>query len=229
MVRSAGAFPSCPSPAAGPLTGIWRRRRDVRSKSFGRKKGADHEGRAQKPKDEQIALFIEQAEAVAATTQRLADLDEVPKAVSDYLRGANLPSELKIAPHTDLTGLDWAEDTPSLTVTPGIAEEADQVALTRAFGGVAETGTLALASGPESPTTLNFLPENNIVVLRESDLFAAYEEVFDKLRATFGEGEMPRTLNFITGPSRTADIEQTIQLGAHGPRRLHILIVKDDG
>ena len=155
--------------------------------------------------------------------------EEVPEAVADYLRANNLPSELKLAPHADLTDLDWGEKTPSLEIRQGPAEEPDQVALTRAFGGVAETGTLALASGPESPTTLNFLPENNVVVLRESALGGTYEEIFEKLRANLGDGQMPRTLNFITGPSRTADIEQTIQLGAHGPRRLHILIVKDDG
>lgn len=185
--------------------------------------------RGQKPLAERVALFIEQAEGVAATTQRLSDLSEVPNAVSDYLRSANLASELRMAPHPDLQGLPWAEDAPSLTIAEGAADAADQVSLTRALGGVAETGTLALASGPDSPTTLNFLPENNIVVLRESDLVGGYEEIFDKLRDRLGEGVMPRTLNFITGPSRTADIEQTIQLGAHGPRRLHILIVKDDG
>ena len=100
--------------------------------------------RADKPKDAQIEIFIEQAEAVAATTQRLNSLDEAPEALAEYLRGANLPSEVKLAPHDDLTGLDWAGKTPSLSVTPGIAEEPDQVALTRALGGVAETGPLAL-------------------------------------------------------------------------------------
>ena len=65
------------------------------------------------------------------------------------------------------------------------------------------------------------------MVLQESDVVAGYEEVWTKLRAQFGKGGMPRTVNTITGPSRTGDIEQAIELGAHGPRRMHILVVRD--
>ena len=90
---------------------------------------------------------------------------------------------------------------------------------------MAETGTLALASGPAAPTTLNLLPDTHIVVLPSSAVVGALEEVWTQLRARFGEGAMPRTVNFITGPSRSADIEQKLQMGAHGPRRLHILLV----
>jgi L-lactate dehydrogenase complex protein LldG len=53
---------------------------------------------------------------------------------------------------------------------------------------------------------------------------AAYEDGWDRLREG---GGMPRAINFITGPSRTGDIEQRIELGAHGPRRLHIILVDD--
>ena len=80
-------------------------------------------------------------------------------------------------------------------------------------------------SGADNPTTLNFLPETHIVVLESGDLVGTYEEVWTRLREKFGEGEMPRTVNMITGPSRTADIEQTLELGAHGPRRLHVIIL----
>ena len=94
-----------------------------------------------------------------------------------------------------------------------------------AFAGIAETGTLALVSGPDNPTTLNFLPDNHIVLLPREAIEADYESVFAKVRSVYGKGEAPRTLNFITGPSRSADIEQTLLLGAHGPRRLHIVVV----
>ena len=85
-----------------------------------------------------------------------------------------------------------------------------------------------LASGPAAPTTLNFLPENHIVVLKASQVVGPYEDAWDRLRAANGEGRLPRTVNFITGPSRTGDIEQTIQMGAHGPRRLHVILVEDE-
>jgi L-lactate dehydrogenase complex protein LldG len=89
----------------------------------------------------------------------------------------------------------------------------------------AETGTLLLVSGADNPTTLNFLPEAHTVLIAASDIVGSYEEAFDRLRAIHGEGYLPRTVNLISGPSRTADIEQTIVRGAHGPSRLHVLIL----
>ena len=84
---------------------------------------------------------------------------------------------------------------------------------------------MALVSGPDNPTTLNFLPETHIVVVEAEKILGDYETFWQDLRAAYGAGAMPRTVNFITGPSRSADIEQTLLLGAHGPRALHILIV----
>ena len=85
-----------------------------------------------------------------------------------------------------------------------------------------------LLAGPEGPTTLNFLPENHVVVLKKSELVGAYEDAWDRLRDAVGpDGLLSRVVNMITGPSRTGDIEQTIELGAHGPLRLHILLVDD--
>jgi L-lactate dehydrogenase complex protein LldG len=84
---------------------------------------------------------------------------------------------------------------------------------------------LFLLSGPDNPTTLNFLPEAHIVLIEAADIAGCYEEAFDRLRAIYGEGNLPRSVNLISGPSRTADIEQTIVRGAHGPRRLLVLIL----
>ena len=116
-----------------------------------------------------------------------------------------------------------------LSMRRGRAEDADQVSLTSAAFGFAETGTLMMASGAHHPSTLNFMPETHIVVLPADRILGAYEEGWQKLRENAdAEGRfMPRTVNMITGPSRTADIEQRMQLGAHGPRRLHIVIVGD--
>jgi len=97
--------------------------------------------------------------------------------------------------------------------------------LTTAFAAIAETGTLMLLSGPHGPTTLNFLPSTHVVVLFESQVTGAYEDAWDLLRAL---PDMPRTVNLITGPSRTGDIEQTIYLGAHGPLNLHVVLVARD-
>jgi L-lactate dehydrogenase complex protein LldG len=117
------------------------------------------------------------------------------------------------------------EKTPALERLSGPANGDDLVSVSRAQTGAAETGTLFLTSGPENPTTLNFLPETHIAVIRADDLVGSYEEAWNRLRAKYGEGELPRTVNLISGPSRTADIEQTMVMGAHGPRRLHVIIV----
>lgn len=172
-----------------------------------------------------LDLFADQAAAVDATVARVSALDEVPAAVADYLRSENLPTSLKMAPDPKLDACSW-DKAPMLEIAYGKAEPEDQVTVTGAFAGIAESGTLMLASGPESPTTLNFLPDTHIVVLRASEMVGAYEEAWDRLRAT---GRMPRAVNFITGPSRSGDIEQTLHLGAHGPRRLHIILVEEDG
>ncbi len=179
----------------------------------------------------QLDLFQSQAEAVDASVARLDGLADVPQAVADYLKRHNLPATLRLAPDPELEGLDWAGTAPLLSVASGRAEPQDATSLTPAFAGIAETGTLMLHSGPagsgRGPTTLNFLPETHIVVLRGSQVVGAYEEAWDRVRAVYGPGALPRSVNFITGPSRTGDIEQTLQLGAHGPRRLHILLVED--
>ena len=106
----------------------------------------------------------------------------------------------------------------------GRAEPSDKACLSRAIVAAAETGTLFLVSGADNPTTLNFLPEFHMVLVKASDIVGSYEEAWDRLRKIYGERTLPRTVNMISGPSRTADIEQTIVRGAHGPRRLYVLI-----
>ncbi|MBL6930384.1 MAG: lactate utilization protein [Rhodospirillales bacterium] len=180
--------------------------------------------RGQGENEVQTALFIAEAERVNATTERLDGLEQVGEAVLRYLASHNLPGSVKVAPHPLLENVDWSKH-PTLDVARGRAEDSDQASLSVARAGVAETGTLVLHSGPECPTTLNFLPDNHIVLLPQSQLVGAYEEAWEMLRGD--SNAMPRTVNWVTGPSRSADIEQTLLLGAHGPRRLHILIIND--
>lgn len=180
--------------------------------------------------DQQVALFCKEAEKVNASILSVSSYDDIPGAVSEYLRQNQLPAQIKIAPNPRLKNLDWAGKT-SLIVNDGRADGDDPVSLSHAIGGVAETGTLVLTSGPESPTSLNFLPLDHIVVVRSADIAGNYEALWDRIRLTAADngspGKLPRTVNWITGPSRTADIEQTLLLGAHGPQRLHIIMVED--
>jgi L-lactate dehydrogenase complex protein LldG len=171
-----------------------------------------------------VVRFIDEAERVNATTERIASPFDVPRLLRAYLQGTNLPAAVKVAPDPELAAINWEQE-PLLQVTKGKASEHDAVSFTGCFAGVAETGTLMLLSGAERPTTLNFLPDVHVVLLPAERIVGSYEEAWARLRARLGAGVMPRVVNWITGPSRTADIEQTLLLGAHGPRRLHIIIV----
>ena len=183
--------------------------------------------RAQIDPAAQRKLFADMAISVSATVQALRGVSEIPAATADFLAQHNLPSRVKLTPDPLLKTIAW-QDQPSLSVATGVAEEADTASLAVAVAGVAETGTLVMLSGPEGPTTNNFLPENHLVVLPVDRVVGAYEEVWQQLRGDTADGLfMPRTVNWITGPSRSGDIEQQIQLGVHGPRRLHILMVED--
>ena len=174
---------------------------------------------------DQVALFTDMAEAVQASVVRVPDDADVPNAVTVYLAQNNLPSDMVMAPDAALDRYPWATR-PMLNMRRGHAIDTDQVSVTGADMAFAETGTLMLTSDATRPSTLNFLPENHIVVLRAEQITGAYEEGWRHLRADGEDGAfMPRTVNLITGPSRTGDIEQCLQLGAHGPRRLHIIIV----
>ena len=173
-------------------------------------------------------LFTQMAEGVQASVVELSSLQDVPGAIADYLAAHNLPSKLKLADHETLNSIDW-QKRPTLSISKGASAGDDLVSLSMAFSGIGETGSLMMLSGPDGPTTLNFLPESHLVVLKKSDLVGSYEESWDRLRVRQKKngGDLPRTVNFITGPSRTGDIEQTILLGAHGPHRLHIMLVDD--
>jgi L-lactate dehydrogenase complex protein LldG len=170
-----------------------------------------------------VDLFVAMAEEVQATVARVASPAAVPEEVARYLAAENLPAELILAPDPSLDQMPWSER-PLLRIRRGRAEASDAVSLTPCNAAIAETGTLMLSSGAATPTTLNFLPDTHIVVVHGNQVVATYEDGWDRLRSG---GMMPRAINFITGPSRTGDIEQRIELGAHGPRRLHIILVDD--
>lgn len=166
------------------------------------------------------AAFAARLEAMAATWEGVDSFDRVPVAVLAYLERQALPAAVVVTGDPVMRSLEWPTE---MAVAQRAALDEDRVSVTSALAGVAETGTLLLASSARTPTTLNFLPEHHIVVLHAAAIVPHLEDLWPIVRA-LPDG-IPRSLNLITGPSRTADVEQTIQLGAHGPRRLHLLLV----
>jgi L-lactate dehydrogenase complex protein LldG len=180
--------------------------------------------RAQREAPERLELFRRMVELAAGTVEEIARADDVPAAISAFLRAHNLPSAVRRGDDPRLAAMPWARER-TLTVATGRSDGSDLVAVSHAFGAAAETGTLMLTSGPDNPTTLNFLPDTHIVVVHANDVAGDYETLWRRLREARRDGTMPRVVNWITGPSRSADIEQTLILGAHGPRRLHVIVV----
>ncbi len=183
----------------------------------------------ERAKGEHAALldrFVKMAEEALATVARVASAGEAPGAVAGYLRHESLPPELVMAPDGWLDSIPWSDE-PELSIRRGPAEPSDGVSVTSAFAGIAETGTLMVLSGASTPNTLYFLPETHIVVLAGGRIVGAYEDAWARLRKRLKQADaaLPRAVTLITGPSRTGDIEKTIQIGVHGPRRLHIIVI----
>jgi len=167
---------------------------------------------------EVIDELIERMQAVNMSVTRLKSVADVVPAVNAYLTEQGINGDISVSP--SLQSLEWDS---SVSFGPATAHESASV--TSCFAAIAETGSVVTMSGPETPATLNFLPDTHIVVLYESQVVNYMEDVWSKMRQV---NAIPRALNLITGPSRTADIEQQIELGAHGPRSMHILLLAQD-
>jgi L-lactate dehydrogenase complex protein LldG len=206
------------------VSGGERTRRQIVAERLGQAPKGIIPARGQVAGEELVEVFRTQAEAALATVHTVETAAEVPQAVAGFLRNHNLPAAVRIGEDLRLKAMPWSET--ALEVSHGVSDGSHLNGVSHAFGGVAETGTIVMVSGPENPSTLNFLPDNHIVIVSAKDIVGDYEAVLGRVRAAYGKGSMPRTVNLITGPSRSADIEQTLLLGAHGPRRLHLVVVK---
>jgi L-lactate dehydrogenase complex protein LldG len=167
-----------------------------------------------------VARFVARAELSSSTVECIDRMEEAPAAVARYLAAHGLPRAAVAWPR--LSGLDWAG--AGLDVAGRSANGDDLVGITGVFCAVAETGSLVVLSGPDTPASASLLPETHIAVVPAARIVAGMEEAWQLLRAECGE--LPRAVNFISGPSRTGDIEQTLVLGAHGPYRVHIVVVR---
>lgn len=168
-----------------------------------------------------VARFKEKSEVQSSTVEEVTTLAAVPAAVGRYLSLHELPTQAVCWP--EFRDLAWRE--ARLDVASRRVSGSDLVGITGCFCAVAETGSLMLCSSPETPAALSLLPETHIAIVPAGRIVAGMEEAWGLVRGELPE--LPRALNFISGPSRTGDIEQTIVLGAHGPYRVHIIIVRN--
>jgi L-lactate dehydrogenase complex protein LldG len=166
-----------------------------------------------------LARFREKSEALSTSVDIVAEWSSVPAAVARYLKDGGLPMQVVGWPL--VSGHEWANS--GIAFAGRGAVDADLVGITGCYCAIAETGTLMLLSGVDTPGSVSLLPETHIAVLAASRIVAGMEEAWNLARTELGS--LPRAVNFISGPSRTGDIEQTIVLGAHGPYRVHVVVV----
>lgn len=171
-----------------------------------------------------LACFKTELERQLATVVEVSTPSDVAGAIAEYLTANNQPRRLRHGGDPLLAAIDFNASTALETAT-GPAAKDDTAGLSVAFAGIAETGTMAILSGPENPVTLSFLPDTHAIVVPRSRLVGSYEDAFELLRKERSTALMPRTLNLISGPSRTADIGGRIVIGAHGPRRLLAIVL----
>jgi len=169
--------------------------------------------------DDVIARFRTRAETMQTTTDIVETMQAAPAAAARFLKAGGLPLTGCVWPQ--LAHLDWRGAGFNLQAREATGE--DLVGVTGAFAGIAETGTLMVVSGPDTPANVSLLPETHIAIVPTERIVKHMEDAWDLARAEFGQ--LPRAVNFISGPSRTGDIEQVIILGAHGPYRVHLILV----
>jgi len=188
-----------------------------------------------------VGHFIRRATDMQSSVERIADRGAIAPAVARYLASLDLAPELASqpalgappsalrAPSSSKSGVCWPEFADLDWGAVGLSVEArpttgdDRLGITGTFCAIAETGTLVVLTGADTPTATTLLPDTHVAVVRADRIVSGMEEAFDLVRRE--RGRLPRAVNLISGPSRTGDIEQTIVLGAHGPFRVHILVL----
>jgi len=170
-----------------------------------------------------VERLIERASTLSTTVDTVETLASVPSAVKRYLEAHQLPTNAVVWP--DLPALDWVG--AGIEVEARKAKGDDLVGITGTYCAVAETGTLLLLSGARTPASTSLVPETHIAIVPIGRIVKSMEDAWALLRAE--RGQLPRATNFVSGPSRTADIEQTLVLGAHGPYRVHLILVQSAG
>jgi L-lactate dehydrogenase complex protein LldG len=106
------------------------------------------------------------------------------------------------------------------TVHRGVSPDLPDAGVSEASWGIAETGSVVLEASVDEPRSRSLLPWVHVSLLREDRVVADLDELLARVR-----GELPSALAIVTGPSRTADIEQTLMVGVHGPGEVHVVLL----
>jgi len=171
-------------------------------------------------KEELLLRFTNKVEQAAASFEHIYSEQDIVQVVMSYIKEQKLEEKLVRTSTPLLSTLKWPD---SLQLETRAATSQDMVVLVEAYAAVAETGSVVMSSSENTPVSLNFLPDHYLCVVHKHSIVGSMEDLWDRIRQN--SPMLPRAINIITGPSRTADVEQIIQMGAHGPRRVHLLLL----
>lgn len=170
-------------------------------------------------RQEPVAHFVEECDRLKTTVAEVASRTDVPAEIARYLREIGVAG--KVVGWPAFADLEWSSAGIEFAARPANGD--DLVGVTGCFCAIGETGTLLLLGARMTPKVTALLPETHIAVVSRTQIVPTMEDAFQRLRDEVGE--LPRATFFVSGPSRTADIEQTIVIGAHGPYRVHVILL----
>jgi len=176
---------------------------------------------------DRVLRFVSRARFMESSVERISERAAIPAAVARYLDGLRLPpapdggNSLVGVCWPEFASLDWAGVGLDIEARP--TQGSDRLGITGVFCAIAETGTMVILAGADAPSASALLPDTHVAVVPAARIVDGMEDAFALIRQE--RGRLPRAVNMISGPSRTGDIEQTIVLGAHGPFRVHILVL----
>lgn len=168
---------------------------------------------------ERLSTFIERAQKSLASTDIINTWDEMDQAIKRYCQSKDIPATHIMASPEMANRMKNS----NLTLTQWQSHCEAKIGISKADSGIIETGSLLITSKANNPISLCFLAEHHIVLLEEKHLLGTLTEGLTMVQAAYPK--TPRNINFITGPSRTGDIEATFAMGVHGPASLHIIIL----
>ncbi len=154
-----------------------------------------------------------------------SDRSDTVKVVGQYLYQHYRSHRLVAGNDPRLAAMPWRD----AGVLPrfGSLESGEPVALSFARLAVAETGSIVTWTGKANPAANNLSPEHHIILVDSADLVANTEQAWDRINQDMEKLGRPRGINFIAGPSSTADIEGQLVYGAHGPHSWHVILMGD--
>ena len=173
--------------------------------------------------EEQFALFAKNASDLKATFKLVKDASELTaelRALRDTEKWQRVATHKSPLAQTNANGLGL----PTLVTDDGYDKfemEQCDVGISECDALIAQTGTVLVTSRSAGGRALSCLPPHHVVIARREQLVADLPAAFALVKKTYG-ANYPSMISFITGPSRTGDIERILVLGAHGPKKLTI-------